>query len=298
MKKKINKGLFSAKVRGNINTGRCFYRIEMELAGVPAKVFAQAQPGQFAQIDLSTTALPPQDSIAHKLRDSSGRNIILRRPFSFANVQSKGDKTIIQILYCTVGPASLRMTTLKTGDTVNLIGPLGNGFVIPEGKKIALLAAGGMGSPPVQFLANRLVKKNPEIKVVLFAGAKSKNEFPSEPEKFTSHKIETIITTNDGSFGLKGLVTEQLEKWIEANEPKEQQLIIYACGPEAMLARVAEIANSERIDCQISLERRMACGFSVCQGCAVECKVGSSEETIYKMCCADGPVFDSREIVF
>lgn len=150
----------------------------------------------------------------------------------------------------------------------------------------------------MQFLANRLIKKNPDVKVVAFVGAKAKDEFPFDPGKFTSRKIETIVTTNDGSCGLKGLVTEQLEKWIETNERKEEEMIIYACGPEAMLARVVEIANSEKIDCQVSMERRMACGIGICQGCAVECKIGSSEETIYKMCCTDGPVFDSKEIVF
>ena len=298
MKKKTNKGVFSAKVLSNIKTGYCFYKIELEFEGAAAEIYAKTEPGQFAQIDLSRTALPPEDTIAEDIKDSCRRDIILRRPFSFSNVQSRGNKTMVQILYCVVGPASLRMTMLKAGDTVSVIGPLGKGFWMPQGKKIALLAAGGMGSPPVQYLANVLIKNNPEIKVVAFVGAKAKKEFPFDPQKFTKRKIETIVTTDDGSCDLKGLVTEQLEKWIESNEQKEEEMIIYACGPKAMLARVVEIANSEKIDCQISMERRMACGIGICQGCAVECKMSSSDETIYKMCCTDGPVFDSKEIVF
>ena len=77
-----------------------------------------------------------------------------------------------------------------------------------------------------------------------------------------------------------------------------EDMIIYGCGPEPMLARVAEIAKRKKIDCQVSMERRMACGIGVCQSCAVECRVAESNETIYKLCCEDGPVFDSREVVF
>jgi dihydroorotate dehydrogenase electron transfer subunit len=298
MKRKDNKGLFSAKVLSNVQTGYCFHKIELEFEGASAQIYAKAQPGQFAQIDLSRTALPPDNRIPQDLKDSSARDIILRRPFSFANVQAKKGKTIVDILYCVVGPASLRMTTLITGDSISLLGPLGNGFWVPQGKKIALLAAGGMGSPPVEFLANTLSKNNPEIKAVAFVGAKTKDDFPFDPNKFTGKKIETIVTTDDGSLGTKGLVTQQLENWIEINERKEEEMIIYACGPHTMLERISEIANSEKIDCQVSLERRMACGIGICMGCAVECKIGGSDETIYKMCCTDGPVFEANEVVF
>jgi dihydroorotate dehydrogenase electron transfer subunit len=75
-------------------------------------------------------------------------------------------------------------------------------------------------------------------------------------------------------------------------------MIIYGCGPEPMLARLAEIAEDKKIDCQISMERRMACGIGLCQGCAVECKVEGSNETLYKMCCEDGPVFNSKNIAW
>jgi dihydroorotate dehydrogenase electron transfer subunit len=77
-----------------------------------------------------------------------------------------------------------------------------------------------------------------------------------------------------------------------------KDIVIYSCGPEAMLAKVAEIAKDKNIDCQVSMERRMACGIGLCQSCAVECRLNGSSETVYKMCCKDGPVFDSREVVF
>jgi len=75
-------------------------------------------------------------------------------------------------------------------------------------------------------------------------------------------------------------------------------MIIYGCGPEKMLAQVAEIAEKRKIDCQVSMERRMACGIGICLSCAVECKIEGSSETIYKLCCEDGPVFDAKGVVF
>jgi dihydroorotate dehydrogenase electron transfer subunit len=299
--KKANKGQFWGRVCGNKSAtgkGQCFYKITLEFEGQAAKAFAKAVPGQFAEIDLSKTSLPAAEKIPEGLKDACKRDIILRRPFSFCDITTKGNKTIVVILYCVVGPASLRMTTLKAGDTVNIIGPLGNGFSIPKDKKTALLVSGGMGSPPLQHLADYLVKNNPKINVLTFAGARTKEHFPFNPKRFTKQKIETIITTDDGSAGLKGFVSEHLERWIEKSGQKESEMIIYACGPEAMLARVAEIANSSNIECQISMERRMACGIGVCQGCAVECRLEGSSETVYKMCCTDGPVFDAKEVVF
>jgi len=79
---------------------------------------------------------------------------------------------------------------------------------------------------------------------------------------------------------------------------KSENTIIYSCGPEAMLKQISEIAKKRDIDCQISMERMMACGIGLCQSCAVECKANDSNETVYKLCCKDGPVFESREVVF
>jgi len=293
-----NKGPFNAIVKTNKQTGKCFYTMYLEFEGQAAKAFAETIPGQFAEFDLRQTSLPNDEQIPDELKDKCKRDIILRRPFSFCSVETDGDKTIVEILYCVVGPASLRMTTLKAGDKVSVIGPLGNGFSIPEGKKTALLVAGGMGSPPVQHLANVLTRNYPKTRVVMLAGAKTKDDFPFDPNKLTKDKVEPIITTDDGSLGLKGLVTEHLEKWLDEKHKNKSDIIIYSCGPEEMLAKVAETANERNIDCQISMERRMACGFGVCQGCAVECRVASSNQTAYKMCCTDGPVFDSKELVF
>jgi len=305
------KGVFEAVVSSNRKIGPRFYRLRLEFSQYGARIFSNFKPGQFAQLDLSNTALPPVEKIPEDLQDVAGRKILLRRPFSFAEVTTDEDKTFAELLYCIVGPATLRMTTLSAGNTISVIGPLGNGFHIPDGKKKALLVGGGMGTPPLQHLAQVLTDRDNAIEVIAFAGAKTAKELPFKgrldeisqqlgfllPE-FAKYGIESLVATDDGSVGFKGLVTDCLLQWLGQSDSTFNDMIICCCGPEAMLARVAQIAKEKKIDCQVSMERRMACGIGLCQSCAIECKVGDSNETIYKMCCENGPVFDSREIVF
>jgi dihydroorotate dehydrogenase electron transfer subunit len=106
------------------------------------------------------------------------------------------------------------------------------------------------------------------------------------------------LPADDGSAGYHGLVTDCLCEWLEQSGKICSEMIICACGPEAMLAATARLAVERDIDCQVSMERRMACGIGLCQSCAVECKTPGSNESIYKMCCQDGPVFDAKEVVF
>lgn len=306
-----DKGEFKAVVSSNRQIGQRFYRLRLEFTQDGAKAFANFEPGQFAQFDLSKTALPLPDAVPEDLRDASNRKILLRRPFSFAEVTAEGDKTFAELLYCVIGPATVRMTTLSAGDRISVIGPLGRGFQIPDGKKTVLLVGGGMGTPPLQHLAQSLTARDEGIDVISLAGAKTSEGLPfggrldeisqhlgfSVPE-FAKYGIESLVATDDGSAGYHGLVTDCLAEWLEKSNLPFDDIIICACGPEAMLAGVAQIAREKNIDCQISMERRMACGIGLCQSCAVECKISDSSETIYKMCCQDGPVFDSKEVVF
>jgi dihydroorotate dehydrogenase electron transfer subunit len=306
-----DKGVFSATVHANKKIGRRFYRISLEFSGTGAKAIAGSRPGQFVELDLCGTALPRAKDIPEDLADKAQRKILLRRPFSFADVTVKDNKTFGEILYCVVGPGSIRMTTLSAGDSVSVIGPLGNGFGVPKGKKTALLAAGGMGAGPLQHLAKVLTEDYPNIKVIAFAGAKTTEELPFERRldevsqnlgfslaEFAQYGIESLVATDDGSAGYHGLVTDCLAEWLGKSNLSTYDIVIYGCGPEAMLARVAEIGKERKIDCQISVERMMACGIGLCQSCAVECKTGRPGKTAYKLCCTDGPVFDSKETVF
>jgi len=307
------KGTFQAAASSNKQFGPRFYKLKLEFSADGAKAFADFNPGQFAELDLSHTALPPDESIPEDLCDAAKRKILLRRPFSFTNVTAEKNRTIAELLYCVVGPATLRMTTISPGDSLSVIGPLGNGFSVPDGKKTALLVVGGMGVPPLLHLAKHITSdsQNPKLDIIAFAGAKTAKELPFEscldeisqqlgfslPE-FAKFGVESHIATDDGSAGYHGFVTNCLAEWLSKSSLPAKDIIIYSCGPESMLANMAQLAKEKYIDCQLSLERRMACGIGLCQSCAVECRVPSSNETIYKMCCKDGPIFDSKEVVF
>lgn len=306
----VNKGVFSTTVGANKQIGRRFWRLGLELEGTAAKAFSGLWPGQFAELDLSYAALPPIEDIPEDLVDAANREILLRRPFSFCDVSVGGDKTSVEILYYAVGPASLRMTTLSVGESVSMIGPLGNGFGVPEDKKTALLVIGGMGAGPLLHLAKVLKANHPDIEVIAFTGAKTAKDMPFEnvPEKigkekgpwiaeFGRHGIESVVATDDGSVGNKDFITSCLVQYLDKIDTGKDT-IIYSCGPEAMLAKVAQTAKENNIDCQVSMERRMACGIGLCQSCAVECKTDEPGKTVYKLCCKDGPVFDSEEVIF
>ena len=306
-----DRGVFSARVYANKQIGQRFYRLGLKFSSDGAERFGKAKAGQFAQLDLAGACLPAAEAVPEELADTAGRKILLRRPFSFCDVDVKKDKTLVDILYGVVGPASLRMTTLSVGDSVSVIGPLGEGFWVPEGKKRALLVCGGMGAGPLQHLAKVLTADYPYIEAIAFAGAKRAEELPFKARldeisqqlgfslaEFARYGVESLVATDDGSAGYQGLVTDFLSEWLGRRSLAGKDAIIYACGPEQMLARVAEIAKERSFDCQVSMERRMACGIGLCQSCAVKCKVNGSNETVYKLCCVDGPVFDSRQIVF
>ena len=288
-----SKRLCIATVLANISICKKFYLLKLKFTGQSAKTFAKTVPGQFAEFRIDTFASPDVASIPKQLFDNSLRNIILRRPFSFANVSIKPDSVQLDIVYCVLGPATLRMTTIKEGDQISIIGPLGNGFSIQPQKRVALLVAGGMGAPPIRHLAEYIKENHSAIEVISFTGAKTATDLLFK----SGSDINSFITTDDGSEGSAGFVTDSLLQWFDDKKRGvDDKTVIYACGPEPMLAKVAEIAESRRIDCQVSLERRMACGIGVCQSCAVLCKAG--DEKVYKLCCKDGPVFDSREIVW
>jgi dihydroorotate dehydrogenase electron transfer subunit len=307
-----SKGIFTATVLSNRRIGECFYTMDLEFTGTGARAFAGFRPGQFLQVDVSALALPPEDEIPRQLRDICRRSVLLRRPFSLADVTAKGDQTIAELLYCALGPASVRMTTLAAGDPLSVVGPLGNGFQVSKDKRTALLVVGGMGAPPIRCLAKSLKAEHPDMEVIAFVGARSVSALPFDGDltgvsqqvgllvpAFARLGIPSVVATDDGSAGCRGLITECLADWLKQHValPMERT-IVCACGPEAMLATVARIAGERGIDCQVSMERRMACGIGVCQSCAVECRVEGSKETAYKLCCQDGPIFDARTVLF
>lgn len=207
---------------------------------------------------------------------------ILRRPFSIHRIVSG---RAFEILFQVVGKGTESLSRMKIHDTLDVIGPLGTSFDYSEKIKTALLVAGGLGAAPLIFLAEELT--NLHVRFYTMLGAQTGRKLLRFID-FKRMGKQTYPATDDGSFGYHGTVVDLLNRTIHQLRPE----IIYACGPEGMLAKIAETADEFGVDCQVSIESKMACGIGVCLGCACITKDG------YKMVCKDGPVFDARDILW
>ncbi|MFA5161826.1 MAG: dihydroorotate dehydrogenase electron transfer subunit [Elusimicrobiales bacterium] len=221
------------------------------------EIAAEAAPGQFVHASLG----------------DGGH--MLRRPFS---IHGAADGKI-EILYRVVGAATLAMSSLRAGATLNLLGPLGKPFPAPRGR--ALLLCGGMGAAPLAFLARRLAGKT---EMTALIGAKTASSVLCAGG-FRKAGAKVMVCTEDGSRGRRGLVTEQLEALAAP------QTAVFACGPNGMLKRAAQICARAGARCWVSLEEKMACGIGVCLCCPVPVVSGG-----YKSVCKDGPVFAAGEV--
>jgi len=220
-------------------------------------------PGQFAEVLVSNSA-----------------ETYLRRPFSIYDVDY--EKNELSLLIKKIGKGTVALSELKTGDTLNLVYPLGNSFSLPKGEK-ALLVGGGVGIAPMLLLAKMLKKNGFQPDVLI--GGRTKNDI-LEPEKYSDYG-NVFVTTDDGSMGEKGMVTQHSVFAEKASEYSQ----IYACGPDPMMKAVAKVAASRNIPCEISLENTMACGMGACLCCVVETVDGN------KTTCVEGPVFDTKKLI-
>jgi dihydroorotate dehydrogenase electron transfer subunit len=213
---------------------------------------------------------------------------LLRRPFSIHKlISNHGQTDRVELLYKVVGAGTELLSQLVPGDRIDVLGPLGNGFILPDHAHRFLIVAGGMGVAPMPFLISHLIEKGVDLSSCkFFLGAKSKDDLLCRQE-FVDLGISVHTTTDDGSFGDQCLITDPLEIEITQNMPD----VIYACGPMEMLACVVGIAEKHHISCQVSIETMMACGMGACLGCAVESRDQSQK---YFHACLDGPVFDAR----
>lgn len=235
------------------------------------------KPGQFIMIKVNDDHYDP----------------LLRRPMGIYKISNANGNPCAKLLYQVVGKGTTIMSKMEKGKQVDLIGPFGNGFTISYHIKEAVFVAGGIGIAPLVMLAEKMVKEIKDIKTYLFIGGKSKNDILCLND-FEKLNTEICITTEDGSFGSQGLVMDSLKKFIEKKTGSDASF--YACGPYQMLKAVSETTANNNVSCQVSLDRRMACGFGVCLGCVI--KVTTKKNVQYKNVCTDGPVFDAREIVW
>jgi dihydroorotate dehydrogenase electron transfer subunit len=219
---------------------------------------------------------------------------LLRRPFSFHRLLPA--EGVIEVLYKVVGRGTHLLSQALPGARLNLLGPLGNGFSLPPepGRPVALLA-GGIGIAPLFALLARLLAAGwASSSVRLFYGARSADELLA-PEEFAAFGIPVTWTTDDGSLGDKGFVTDALGKALETGAFRPA--FLYACGTLAMQYQVARLAAVHRIAAELSLEALMACGVGACLGCALPAPHPSDPTADhYLHVCKDGPIFSPGSI--
>jgi len=206
---------------------------------------------------------------------------LLPRPISLYDVDKA--KGLITLVYVVAGAGTKIMSEWPAGHIVRVLGPLGNGFDLDNlraGEKIALVG-GGFGAAPLYYLAQEL--NNMGVTMDVYLGFRK--DSPMLTNGFESLADHVAVATEDGSSGHKGYVTDLLPE-------TPSYTSILSCGPAAMLAALSKYANTKEIPCQVSVEERMACGIGACKGCVVKTLVG------YRLCCMEGPVFDSKEVVF
>jgi dihydroorotate dehydrogenase electron transfer subunit len=219
------------------------------------------------------------------LRINNREDLLLRRPFSVALV--KPEQSLFEIVYRVVGKGTAAMTDLQPGDTVDLLGPLGKGFTIPENSSTCLLIGGGCGVAPLWAVAEHLHRA--DSKTIAMLGFQASDKVFGE-DVFRTYGAETVVTTDDGSYGLKGFVSEHLDTLLNRRIDRA-----YVCGPIPMLKAVAPLLMRAGIACEVSLEEHMGCGFGVCLSCVVPVRDGDTSEK--QRVCAEGPVFNLEDIV-
>ena len=219
-----------------------------------------------------------------KLKD--GKGSLLRKPISINNV----NEDEITILYKVVGKGTKAMSECKDGEEISVLGPLGNGFPEIEDKEL-LLVAGGIGYGPFTYI----MRKFDDFK--LFFGFREEGDFVYREEVEELIKSgKAFVTTNDGSCGRKGFITEELDEYL-AKDSKNK--VILTCGPTVMMKAVRDVADKYGVETFISLEEYMGCGIGACVGCAQKIKSPEKKEGWeYKKVCVDGPVFKGSDILW
>ncbi len=212
---------------------------------------------------------------------------LLKRPFSIFRETSSAEGGELQFLYRIKGKGTKRLKEMKKGETVNLLGPLGNGYPMPGKNLTPILIAGGIGIASLFPLAEKLSGN-----IHLFYGARTKNELLMLNELKGLVKKELLISADDGSEGTKGTVVDVLNNFFTRHSSLVTCHLLYACGPSPMLEAVSKFAAEKGIKGYISMEENMACGVGACLGCTVKTKKG------YKRVCKEGPVFSAEEIVW
>lgn len=237
----------------------------------PFSQTANLKPGQFVHIRLPST------------------DIYFRRAFSVAAIFPK--KKEIEIIFKVFGRGTSILGNLDKSDRLDVMGPLGTSFTFPQKNEKVVMVAGGVGFPPLMFLAEELVKHgyNPKS-IEYFYGGRTGTDLV-ERKRIQKLGINLHLVTDDGSLGEKGRVTKPVEAFIKKHS--KNKLRLFACGPERMLKAIDDLGLKYEIPGQLALEALMPCGVGICLGCVVALKAGG-----YDRVCVDGPIFDIGVVKF
>ncbi len=227
------------------------------------EIAAASVPGQFAQIAVE--------------------GFFLRRPVSICEIDK--DRGTLRFVFEVRGKGTEKLSHLNSGEVMDIIAPLGKGFRVIEGGA-AVCVGGGIGVPPMLGISQIYSSKARVISGFRTAAAAILQD------DLKKAGCQTILCTDDGTAGIRGFVTDALRTELQSKKAD----IIYACGPLPMLKGVAAAAQEYDIPCEVSLEQRMACGVGACLGCV--CRTVKDGSEIFSHVCKDGPVFDSREVIF
>jgi len=249
---------------------------------------AHAQPGSFAHLQCET-GLP------------------MRRPLSIMRVDAEAGW--VDFLYKAVGRGTRALATRTAGEIISSLGPIGMPFVPDRARPHTLLLGGGVGIPPMVFLADRL-RQDKHWQPVVMMGSEVPFPFPAQPSRFILPGMpEAVIATMPllENWGIpcrlaslqgypgchEGYITDLARHWLETLTPSlREEVSLFACGPHPMLAATARLAAEYDLPCQVSLEEYMACAVGGCAGCAV--RINTADGPAMKRVCVDGPVFDAR----
>ena len=237
----------------------------------------------------STTFQPGQFTMLR----TPGEGLLLRRPYSICSADP--EKRRFSLLVKVVGQGTRALVDLPMGGEVHCLGPLGTSFAPPPEGTQPILVAGGVGIAPFVCFCQSLARQGMVARVLL-GGRRSHDLYLKD--EFEALGMDVACTTEDGSYGRRGVVTDLLVEVLSESESEPVRL--YSCGPSGMLRRVAEIAAERQVPHQVSIERRMGCGMGCCLGCVVFTRLAgeTEEEGEYRRSCTEGPVFEADEILW
>jgi len=245
--------------------------------------------GDYFQVDMAAPALVPEvapGQFVH-VQFPDFQHRLLRRPFSIYDVDLATGR--LSVIYKVVGEGTAHLARLGEGTVLNLLGPLGHGYALPAAGVQPLIVAGGYGCAATYLLACRS-----PLKPVVMIGGRTAGDLLLV-EQYARLGAEVELSTDDGSRGRRGQVTELLRRRLAA---RSGPVAVYACGPNPMLAAVSRIVLDQGLDAQISLDHAMCCGVGACFSCVVKIKADNAAGWEYARTCREGPVFLASQAVW